>query len=555
MINIIQSKFQKAGIVSMLAFCSFGTLCAQQELAKVNSIYDEQHPVLSSNGDLYFTKGLHPANVGGERDLGDLWVSPNIGESSWGESMHLKSISTSGNDVVVGFLSEDKMLVYHDGKEKKQGIHQYSKNGGSWTYEKLLKIESFRNNSTHFSGRLSTDGKAIIMTLESYGSYGNEDIYISFAQNDGSWSSPQNLGPNINTYKQEMTPSLSSDGLTLYFSSNGHGTSGGRNILYAQRLDNSWENWSKPIPLSEINSPGVELAYIELGDRAMFTSTQNSEGFGDILLTAKIEIVQAKPIEETILAEEVINETIEAEQVQELRNPPHTEITEPIRPSDPPAKIPEEIKEGKVIAKALEEEKPASVEGNTIDLADIVVLDINTLEEVNYSATLIGEKDNYRQLTDINSSSDNADIRISAKGYFPQIFAINQLRTLEEPIYLTPVLKGTSIVLEDIYFKKGTSDLADQTSPNNLNKIADFLKENPEVKIRLEGHTDNLGDPQLNKELSMNRASQIRKYLVDRGIEFERVRVSGWGGSKPVANNQTEEGRNKNRRVEMLIEE
>lgn len=555
MINKIEYKLQKAGIVSMLAFCSFGTSYAQQELANVNSVYDEQHPVLSHEGDLYFSKGLHPGNVGGERDLGDIWMSPKIGESSWGESSHLKSISTKGNDVVVGFPSANKMLVYHDGLGRKQGIHQYTKNGNTWVYDKILEIESFRNNSSHFSGRLSEDGKILIMTLESFGSYGNEDIYVSFLKNDGSWSSPQNLGPNINTYKQEMTPSLSKDGRTLYFSSNGHGTSGGRNILYSHRLDNSWENWSTPVHLSDINSPGVELAYIELGDRAMFTSTQNSEGFGDILLTNKIEIAEAEPIEEILLAEEIINEASNQEAVQEQINPPSIEQNKPVTVERSSPAIPQEIKEEKVLAEVVEEAKPNPAVRNTMELGDIVVLDINTLEEVNYSATIIGERDNIQQLADKSLPSGNPDIRISAKGYFPQIFTIDEIQKLTEPIYLTPVVKGISIVLEDIYFKKGTSDLADQTSPANINKIADFLNENPEVKIRLEGHTDNLGDPQLNKELSMNRASQIRKYLVDRGIAFERIRVSGWGGSKPVANNQTEEGRNKNRRVEMLIEE
>ena len=529
----------------MLAFCPFGMAFAQQELSRVNSIYDEQHPVVHPRGDLYYSKGFHPGNVGGERDLGDIWRSPNTGTSGWGTPVHLKGVSTAGNDVVVGFPSENVMLVYHDGTGRKQGIHSYTLTGNTWSYDKMLDMGSFRNNSTHFSGRLNAEGNIIIMTLESFGSYGNEDIYVSFLKSDGKWSSPQNLGPTINTYKQEMTPSLSKDGLTLYFASNGHGTAGGRNIFYAQRLDNSWERWSNPVPLSEINTAGVELAYVEFGDRAMFTTTQNSEGFGDILLTGRVEIAAAEPIEEAVAQVTEAREIpIAVEQWEKI----DTVVTIPEKRATPPISAPEVTTEVKTVEVRAEEPKKSIIN-------DITVLDINTLEEIPYEASIVGESRFSEEAVETSIYSDGLNIRISSKGYFPQIFAAPALQQMNEPIYLTPIVKGTSIVLDDIYFKKGTSDLADDTSPLNIQKIADFLKENPDVKIRLEGHTDNLGDPQLNKELSMNRAGQIRNLLIERGINFERIRVSGWGGSRPVASNQTEEGRTQNRRVEMVIEE
>jgi len=530
----------------MLAFCSFGTANAQQEMSRVNSVYDEQHPVIHQSGDLFYSKGLHPGNVGGERDLGDIWRSPKTGTSEWGDPIHLKAISTSGNDVVVGFPSENEMLVYHDGTGRKQGIHRYTFASGNWSYDKMLDMGSFRNNSSHFSGRLNSEGNTIVMTLESFGSYGNEDIYVSFRKADGNWSSPQNLGPTINTYKQEMTPSLSKDGLTLYFSSNGHGTAGGRNIFYAQRLDNTWEKWSNPVPLTEINTPGVELAYVEMEDRAMFTTTQNSEGFGDILLTTKVNITAAEPIEEPVAQ---LQETPEPQQkatTSEKRDSVVAIKEIPEVPRTPEMEVAKEVEE--VVETRVAEPRQAIIN-------DINVLDINTLEEVPYSASIVGESGSKAALEELSVYSDDLDVRISSKGYFPQIFSVQSLQQMTEPIYLTPIVKGTSIVLDEIYFKKGTSDLADETSPSNIQKLAEFLNENPEVKIRLEGHTDNLGDPQLNKELSMNRAGQIRKLLIESGIEFERIRVSGWGGTRPVASNQTEEGRNQNRRVEMVIEE
>ncbi|KEO74058.1 OmpA family protein [Anditalea andensis] len=545
MIKISKSNCLKAGIVTMLAFCSLDNIYAQRELTNVNSIYDEQHPVPHPNGDLYYSLGLHPQNIGGQQDLGDIWRSPKTGVSEWGSPVHLKGISTGGNDVVVGFTSENTMLVYHDGTSRKQGIHQYVLSGSTWAYEKALNMGSFRNNSRHFSGRLNEAGNIMVLSLESFGSYGNEDIYVSFLQSNGSWSSPQNLGPTINTYKQEMTPSLSKDGLTLYFSSNGHGTTGGRNIFYSQRLDQSWERWTAPVPLSDINSPGVELAYIELGDMAMFTTTQNSEGFGDILLISKVSIAAADTTEDPIYPEEeeagpdMVNEVTQEINVGEVEEAVALDVKEVTPPKTPPVII--------------EDDRVSEPEKMVI--GDITVLDINTLEEIPYTTSVVDESANTGQTEAGSVYSEDIDIRISAKGYFPQVLNVRVLHQMTEPIYLTPIVKGASIVLDDIYFKKGTSDLADDRSTANLQKIAEFLNDNPDIKIRLEGHTDNLGDPQLNKELSMNRAGQIRNFLVEQGISFERIRVSGWGGSRPVASNQTEEGRNKNRRVEMVIEE
>src|SRR5690606_37927065 len=123
-------------------------------------------------------------------------------------------------DVVVGFLDEHTILVYHDGKEKKHGIHRYSGFGNSWKYESQLNLGNFRNRSDHFSGRLAPSGDIMMLSLESFGSYGNEDIYVSFLKENGDWSTPQNLGPGINTYQQEMTPFLSPDKKWLFFSTN-----------------------------------------------------------------------------------------------------------------------------------------------------------------------------------------------------------------------------------------------------------------------------------------------------------------------------------------------
>ncbi|MBS9525157.1 OmpA family protein [Litoribacter alkaliphilus] len=541
----ITKPFQKAGIFTMLAFSALGTAQAQQiDLSAVNTEYDEQHPVLAPSGDLYFSVGFHPKNKGGVQDAGDIWMSRPNASGQFSEPQQVHALSSKGNDVLIGFPSENEALVYHDGREMFKGIHRYHKGDQGWQYGEMVKILGFRTNSDHFSGRLHANGKIMVMTLESFSSYGNEDIYVSFFEN-GKWSTPQNLGPQINTYRQEMTPSLSEDTKTLYFSSNGHGGQGGRNVFYATRLDESWENWTTPAPVGEINTEGVELGYLmaNADNLAIYTSTQNSEGFGDLMIA---DIMQKQ------MAEAVIEE-----QLPEVEKKP-TKI-ETVNNTVLPAKVPAPESPRKAEKVILDEVQPRKVTGSASQPSmpktlSIKVLDIQTLKEVDYQIREVkAGEETVLTKKEIEELSGDRRLTIFAKGYFPQTFLKNTLTELRDPVMLTPAAKGNSIVLDNVLFKRGTADLTDISSLENIKKLASFLKDNPELKVRIEGHTDNLGDPQLNKELSMSRASMIRNLLIDEGVKFERIRVSGWGGTKPISENQTEEGRNMNRRVELVI--
>src|SRR5690606_25923641 len=145
------------------------------------------------------------------------------------------------------------------------------------------------------------------------------------------------------------------------------------------------------------------------------------------------------------------------------------------------------------------------------------------------------------------------EMHVSAKGYLPLTVKLNEVSIPGDTLWMTPASKGLSVVLEQVLFKKGTADFLDENHLGVIANLAKFLLENPSIQILLEGHTDNLGNAQLNKELSLNRASAVRKSLMGLGVEFERIRIAGWGGARPIESNQTEIGRTKNRRVEMVI--
>ena len=562
---------KKAGGLMLIAFSlSFNSLQSQQiqPIANLNSPYDEQHPVLSPTGELFFTIGFHPENSGGPTDYGDIWMSKKSESGIWQKPVRVLALSTSGNDVVIGFSDVLTLFVYHDGNGRKQGIHQYSKFGNSWNYIRPLEMGNFKNNSKHFSGRLNADGSVLIMALASFGSFGNEDIYVSFKKTDGVWTSPQNLGSQINTFAQEMTPFLTEDMNTLYFSSNAKENDRGKDIYYSNRLDDSWSNWSIPQPLQFVNTVGSEQSYVQMAqnnDLAIFTTTQNSEGFGDLMTVMFEEFEVSK---DTLLIES---------EIAEVPQPTESEIDSTFIQEAKPAVIHDDVISNSQEVEAVPENKEIEMDpeeptvvASSEPVEEILpgyqpvsILDAGTQENLDHSLLLINSRGIKKAVNDQNDlaiwlgEGGWSNIVVTSKGYLPQTISVAEWADFSIkniPVLMKPAQAGTSIVLNNIQFNRGTSDFADAKSIQDLDNLADFLIDNPDVRIRLEGHTDNAGDPVLNKELSLNRASKIRGYLTLNGVEFERVRISGWGGLRPVAANDTEEGRIQNRRVEMLIE-
>ncbi|MFD2201222.1 OmpA family protein [Shivajiella indica] len=608
----------KASSTYLLAFCVFLSTKGQQQISPMNALnspFDEQHAVMSPNGEIFFSVGFHPQNTGGPADYGDIWMSSKNQKGQWNKPIQLKELSTPGNDVVVGFPDPITILVYHSGDGRKQGIHQYSKFGKSWNYVRQLDLGNFINSSTHFSGRLSYDGNVIIMSIKTFGSYGNEDIYVSFKKSEGIWSSPKNIGNTINSFAQEQTPFLSEDQKILYFSSNASVDKSGKNIFFSRRLDDSWERWSNPRPLASANSIGSELGFANIfkeENLAIFSTTINSEGMGDfmllgyqpeevlideaeeIVLFQEDEIKEHKPLYDSALVkvadEEIMkeqaavledeikeegNQTLAQEQTvgldslktqaEAVKIEAEQKVVEekillekPVEAVNPIAKSePEKLEEPVVMPIASMVKKPE----RDSELSHIQILDVKSKKAVPYKITITNAGSITKELSDQQEMQEEWEkwdwnnILISAKGYIPATLSVDDWNSLKDnTLYLIPAVSGASLVLKNIQFAKGTAEFEDAMSIQVLDQLVHFMMENEKIKIRLEGHTDNAGDPGLNKDLSLKRASKIRAYLTVKGIGFERIRISGWGGTRPIADNSTEEGRELNRRVEMYIE-
>ncbi len=268
----------------------------------MNSVYDEQAPVLTPDGtELYFTVAKHPLNVAGKNDLGDIWVS-RLADNKWSAPSPAKgTINNNAYNAVLGFSSDgQKMFLYghytFDGEEAgSQGISVSRRTGVGWTVPHNETVPAFQNKSVATGGHITPDKTVFVFSADTGGTDGKEDIYVSLHVGT-KWTEPKSLGAVINTENQELSPWLSANTKTLYFASNPSSSPGNFDIFSSERLDSTWTNWSSPKNLgAPINSDGRELFYSTFAKKIFYTSTFKSDGFGDIRETKLPEVEGPAP--------------------------------------------------------------------------------------------------------------------------------------------------------------------------------------------------------------------------------------------------------------------
>jgi outer membrane protein OmpA-like peptidoglycan-associated protein len=499
---------------------------SQKSLERPNSKYDEQSPFISPDGKvLYWTVANHPENSGGVKDLGDIWYSVWTGDQ-WSQPIHGDAlINNTGYNAVAGFSHDgSRMFIIGqygpEGSAKTQGISMSVKSTSGWKAPENINIPYFMDRTGTTHGYLSTTVEAFVFSADSpYASNGGEDIFVSILD-QGKWSEPRNLGPTINTKFQDMSPSLSADGKYLYFSTNGRKGYGSFDVYYAQRLDDTWINWSQPVNMgASINSEGRELFYrtIPATKSALFTSTLNSDGYGDIRVYSP-----PQELKDSLIAQ--LPDTI-------------VKLVEIVR--DKPIAGDEKI--FRVFGRVTNASTSAPVRATL------------TFHSDSLFTTLAAADGKY----EIRFPSVNAyTIRVEAAGFVGSFEKLDvrtyEMKALEMNFKLQPIEIGATVNLKSVLFRQSTFIMLPE-STDELDLVVSFLKTNPKVEILLTGHTDNRGDPAHNQRLSQKRVEKVKSYLVSRGINGKRITGKGFGGSKPIADNKSEETRRLNRRVEFTI--
>ncbi|MDW7695229.1 OmpA family protein [Flammeovirgaceae bacterium SG7u.111] len=479
----------------------------------VNSEYEDRSPRISPDGNtLYFARNNHPQNpYFSQVDVTqNIWVSEKNSEGEWGEAQlmtnvlnngpvsFVTSVQPDGNTLLVGGVF--KKGVYEGGA----GFSITHRTENGWTPPDQIQVKDYQEmvKGHRHNAQMTNDGHALVMSFsEESERTANYDLYVSFKKKDGTWLRPKNLGEMINTPGFEYSPFMAADGKTLYFASDREGGKGGNDFYVTHRLDETWENWSPPKNMGSYINTLEDETYFCLdasGEFAYIVSDNHSYGKGDIF--------------KVMLKEE-----------------------------DRPGPV--VLVKGKVFNASTNEPMKATIAYNdlfgTVELGNA----ISNPETGEYKIVLpYGKKYGFGANAEgFVASFSNVDL--------------SDVKTYEEKtvnLYLHPLEEGQTIRLNNVFFDTGLFELKPESN-NELDKIYNLLIENPSMEIEVAGHTDNRGNPFDNKELSENRASAVRKYLIAKGIASERVTPVGYGHTVPLVPNINEGNRQKNRRVEFTI--
>lgn len=469
---------------------------------KINQFDMQYFPLLSPDGEhLIFTRRIGVPIVNGEEDI---VISRKV-KGEWSEPISISdNINTEHNEGTCTLSADGRMLIFTNCDDAKNSYGSCDlfisiNTGGVWSVPENMgkKINSSAWDS---QPSLSADGNKLFFASNRSGGYGKKDIWCSTRSDNGEWKNPVNLGPNINTDEDDISPFIHYNGQVFYFSSRGREGFGGYDLYYSEKNNDTW---------SEARNLGYPINDGK-NQSSLFVSIDNKIGLYSISFKSN-QKYQSKIYE--------------------------FEIPEEIRPKN----------------------KATFVKGRVYDLgtnstlkAKIELFDINNEERISMvtSDSLTGE-----YLMVLPEGSEYA-FYVNKEGYlFKSMFFDHKKdghKPLEIDIPLERITVGITTTLENVFFDFDKYDLKPE-SRTELNKVVQFLKSNPNLRIEIGGFTDNQGSVAYNMNLSVNRAKSVYDYLIQNGIESSQISYKGYGQSQPVASNENEAGRAKNRRIEFRV--
>lgn len=479
----------------------------------VNTADAEYFPcVTADDSTLMFTRLLKDGTSPyGKQE--DFFVSHKKADGSWGTARPITSVNTPDNEGAGTLTPDGRFIVFTkcagvDGTYGKglKGMGSCDlfisrRIGDRWTpAENLGSPVNTRDWESQPS--MGSDGRTLYFIRASKAKDGLQsmDIYVTKLGDDGVFSKPERLDDNVNTPGQEESVQIHPDGKTLYFSSDGHPGLGGADIFVSRmQADGSW---GKPINLgSPINSGAQDNSVLVGSDgRLAYIASDRPGGYGDLDLY-------------------------------------HFDLPEFAR-AEPVGYI-----RGKVSDNAT---------GQPVE-ADVELYDLSTgkLATAAYSDPRTGEF-----LVCLPRGKEYG-LNASAEGYlfYSKNYSVAQSEAkagADLDVRLRPITAGQKIELRNIFFNTASFELL-PASTAELDNLAKLMTTNPKMAIEVGGHTDNVGNDAANQQLSEQRAKAVRDFLVAHGISAERVVAKGYGETKPVATNDTEEGRAANRRTEVTV--
>ncbi|MCF6170357.1 MAG: OmpA family protein [Bacteroidales bacterium] len=507
----------------------------------VNTEYPEYGPYINADETVLMFTSTRPSTTGGKRDPADqiyyedIYISKFI-NGRWSEAKNPgKPLNTDSHDAIVGVSPDGKHALIYKGEDNGGDIFECRiDETGEWRSPKRLPKEVNTKNHES-SASFSPDMQALYFVSDKPGGFGGKDIYYTELKLKGSkekldYDDAANLGAVVNTPYDENGVFMDMDGKTLYFSSKGHRTMGGYDIFKTTLVDGKW---TKPVNLGyPINSPGDDLffSFSRDGIHAYYSSFDPS-GYGD----RDIYMI-------TLLGPEKPLAFLEGYDALAFRTIP----------------ISENVMEEAVVIK---ESQIIIVRGR--------VLDAVTLEPLGSVPVEIYDNLLGRMVASFESNSQTGEYMVSlasgknygfsarAKDYLfhSENLIIPPATTVQEyhlDMLLHKVKVGSKIILKNIFFDFDKATLRPESTAE-LNRLTKMLNDIPTLTIEISGHTDSYGSGEYNEKLSADRAKAVVDYLIEQGIDSKRLTSAGYGETQPIATNETDEGRQLNRRTEFKV--
>ncbi len=467
----------------------------------VNIFHSQYFPSLTADKEMLIFTGYNRNNQDENLYVSYLknkvWTSPapisaNINSP---ENEGTAAISADGRTLVFTACNTKNSLGSCD-------LFVSYKEGNNWP--KAINLgENINTREWESQPSLSADGTVLYFVSDRRGGQGKRDIYISKKNNDGDWSPAQNLGNEINTADDEISPFIHPNGISLFFASDGYPGLGGMDIFFSEKFNNKWslpENFGYPINTTRDQ---VSLFITADNKRGYYSLEQNQDEASRNSLLYQFEI---------------------------------------------PPQLAKRIKKANVVKGVVSDARSKKKLK-----ADIEVYNLNTnnLESKTSSDEQTGEYMN------VLNQGGNYGLFVNKPGYFFKSLAFDYSDETDSTakyfdILLEPLLKNSKEILNNIYFDTNKFDLKIESKPE-LEKLTKLLIINPSLNIEISGHTDDIGKDAENMILSKNRAKAVSDFLTKSGINPMRIKVIGYGKTLPTAPNNSEQNRAKNRRIEVKI--
>ncbi|MDR9373945.1 MAG: OmpA family protein [Schleiferiaceae bacterium] len=464
---------------------------------------------------------------------------------------YFPSVVGDGNTLV---YTHRQMEGPRDKRDEDFWITQRDSAGAPW--RKGHRMQGYLNSAGNEGAQtITADGQVIFFAgCNRPDGLGSCDIYVSIRQENGDWGRPHNLGKRINSGLWESQPSISADGKTLYFVRGKTSRDKAMDIYYSRLKEGRWTPAAK-LP-GAVNTPGQETSpFIHFDDQHLYFSSNTHPGMGDLDFFVSTRQADGSWGEPKNLGYPI--------------NTAAEEFSLVVAPNGTTGYFSSDALEStQGMLDLYSFQLPAERRAKPVAYLQGQVVNQKTQAPLQARISFVNLRDSTHQFSRTSTRQGQFyavlpveevyALSIAKEGYlfYSRYFTLsdsNRRQARRLKVELVPIEAGQKVKLENVFFAFDSYEL-ESRSYAELNKVAQFLKQNKAVFAVLEGHTDSEGSAAYNKELSQQRAKAVYEYLIAQGVNPERLKYEGYGASQPVASNDTEEGRALNRRTELRIE-